>query len=476
MFINFSRIVPKPALFYQVLAFTLTFLVYVMVHAMRKSISSAAPLLKAEEFGYPTAFFGAMDVVFMISYAIAMLFTGILGDIFNPMLVVLLFVVLAAAVQCLCGLLIVSYTSKGFHYLYYVLNGLNGAAQSAIWPVLVKVMGDYFSHLHSGLVFGFWATNSAVGNIVGSSLASLMIVIFGETGKIVIAATFISPVLIVVIVTLLTFLLLPASLELALANTGSAMRQTVPSSDSDESHVDADGAAMQNEDDEKPIKFWRAWLIPGVLIFALTYACVKGVNYAMFFWLPLYLNEHADISPEKANLFDMLYNIGTVFGCIVCGWVSDYMARVQESGRSPSLFLFIFLALIPVSLLHVDDPTVAYLSVMLLLAGFLIGGASNLVGSVICTDIGRQDALKGNRKAVSQVTGIIDGTGACGAAIQQGLVSWIATYSWDGVFILLPIALGLSCILLGTRAYKETRGFLRGLRASRQQSCDNVSK
>ncbi|EER13609.1 Glycerol-3-phosphate transporter, putative [Perkinsus marinus ATCC 50983] len=467
MLIDLTRIVPKPVLFYQGLAFTLTFLIYVMVHAMRKSISSAAPLLKAEEFGYPTAFFGAMDVVFMISYAIAMLFTGILGDIYNPMLVVLLFVVLAAAVQCLCGILMVLYTSKGFHYLYYVLNGLNGAAQSAIWPVLVKIMGDYFDQLHSGLIFGFWATNSAVGNIVGSSLASLMIVIFGGTGEVVIASTFISPCLIVVIVTLISLFMLPSSIESVLSSTGSTTRATITSSDSDESHVNADLPAMRDE--EHPIKFWRAWLIPGVLIFALTYACVKGVNYAMFFWLPLYLNEHADIPPEKANLFDMLYNIGTVFGCIICGWVSDYMARVQGSGRSPSLFFFIFLALIPVSLLHVDDPTVVYLSVMLLLAGFLIGGASNLVGSVVCTDIGRQDALKGNRKAVSQVTGIIDGTGACGAAVQQGLVSWIATYSWDGVFILLPVSLGLSCILLGTRAYKETKGFLKGFRSPRQQ-------
>ncbi|KAF4656751.1 hypothetical protein FOL47_008755 [Perkinsus chesapeaki] len=129
----------------------------------------------------------------------------------------------------------------------------------------------------------------------------------------------------------------------------------------------------------------------------------------MFFWLPLYLHEHAHLSPEQANLLDTVYNVGVVVGSLACGWLSDMMAVIPDSGRAPSLFLFQALALIPVSLLHVDEPSIAYLYAMLTLAGFFIGGAANVVSSAVCTDLGRRDALKGNRDAVSQIAGIIDG-------------------------------------------------------------------
>lgn len=468
--ITIAHLIPKPRLSYQVLAFALTFLVYVMVHATRKAISSAASLLKDPQFDYPTVFFGVMDVVFMISYALGMLMTGVLGDMYNPILVSLVAVSLAAIDQCIFGLLVVHFTAPGMYYFYYVLNACNGVFQSAVWPVLVKIMGNYFGDMHSGIIFGVWATNAAVGNIVGANLASLMIVIFGETGRAVISATFITPAVILVAVGLLTFMTLPVSLDKALYRViGQSSNESSPSGIEAEPARSGElqpSASAEHQAQER-IKFWRAWLIPGVITFALTYACVKGVNYAMFFWLPLYLHEHAHLSPEQANLLDTIYNIGVVVGSLACGWLSDVMAVVPGSGRAPSLFLFQLLALIPVSLLHVDEPTTVYLYVMLSLAGFFIGGAANIVSSAVCTDLGRQDALKGNREATSQVAGIIDGVGACGAAVQQGLVSWIATYSWDGVFILLPIALGLSCILIARLTFRESKAYFLGRFRSR---------
>ena len=42
---------------------------------------------------------------------------------------------------------------------------------------------------------------------------------------------------------------------------------------------------------QQPINFFRAWLIPGVPLYALTYASVKGTCYGLLFWLTTYLRD-----------------------------------------------------------------------------------------------------------------------------------------------------------------------------------------
>jgi hypothetical protein len=42
---------------------------------------------------------------------------------------------------------------------------------------------------------------------------------------------------------------------------------------------------------EKSIGFVKAWTIPGVAFYAISFACLKGTQYGMLFWLPLYLKE-----------------------------------------------------------------------------------------------------------------------------------------------------------------------------------------
>jgi len=49
------------------------------------------------------------------------------------------------------------------------------------------------------------------------------------------------------------------------------------------------------------------------------------------------------------------------------------------------------------------------------IVGFFIGGAANLIPSLIAADLGSNPDL--NQGAVSTITGIIDGTGSFGAAI-----------------------------------------------------------
>lgn len=56
--------------------------------------------------------------------------------------------------------------------------------------------------------------------------------------------------------------------------------------------------------------------------------------------------------------------------------------------------------------------------VFLFLVGVLVNGPYTLVSSAVAADLGNHPLLKGNPKAMSTVTGIIDGAGSIGAALQ----------------------------------------------------------
>ena len=66
------------------------------------------------------------------------------------------------------------------------------------------------------------------------------------------------------------------------------------------------------------------------------------------------------------------------------------------------------------------------IAVLLLSAGFFIGGPSSLISTAISADLGTHASLAGNAKALSTVTGIIDGTGSLGAAVAQYAVGSLA--------------------------------------------------
>ena len=97
-----------------------------------------------------------------------------------------------------------------------------------------------------------------------------------------------------------------------------------------------------------------------------------------------------------------------------------------------SLFsLFIYSDLGPNKLINV---------LMMTVLGVTISGPYNLIVGTISVDLGSQPALAGNEKAMSTVTGLIDGTGSAGSAIGQFFVPVIQNaFGWSYVFYMFII-------------------------------------
>ena len=107
--------------------------------------------------------------------------------------------------------------------------------------------------------------------------------------------------------------------------------------------------------------------------------------------------------------------MGAILGSIALGYISDRM----YGKRSPVALIAVITSMVIMYYLAAHETTVTRLSftVMMFFIGFFISGLSNMIGSACAADLGKQPALKGNHRAVSTVTGIIDGSGSLGTAV-----------------------------------------------------------
>lgn len=81
--------------------------------------------------------------------------------------------------------------------------------------------------------------------------------------------------------------------------------------------------------------------IPGVLAYSMAFFCVKFSVYSYLLWMPTYLTKYAQLSKQKtANLLSF-FELGTLFGGFLLGFLSD----LAYGKRSPIILLSTLLSL-----------------------------------------------------------------------------------------------------------------------------------
>ncbi|CAH0521175.1 unnamed protein product [Peronospora belbahrii] len=448
-----------------------------MFHAIRKSFSSIKGQMGDEQWIHSKVYakdqqvemYGLMDTLFMAFYALGLYISGIIGDKNDLRWMITGGMWATAMIGVIFGLGALA----DIHALsfYAVLWGLNGLVQSSGWPANVAVMGKWFDHTERGAVLGIWSGNACLGNIAGTALVALMFALYDQTVAWKLALLVVS--VLAAIHGLLVFLFLypnPKDIQYRHELLEEAKPETVATKD--DMIKDA-----ENETKSTTIGFYEAWCIPGVLPYSLSYACLKSVNYALFFWIPFYLTVSLQMENSEAGSFSMLYDVGQIAGGFVGGMASDKMGV-----RSPVVVSMLLLSCI--TLYFMDGATYEMTAVLLLASGFMLGGPANLISTAISADLGTHKSIRGNAEALSTVTGIIDGTGSVGAALVQYLVGYLANCqyepkgcdpksvhcvqvcSWGPVFVLLEVGTILSCVCLAQLLHHELR-----LLQSRRRCC-----
>jgi len=450
----------EPGQWKRFLVFFLTFLSYALYHASRKNLSGVKASVSKDWLGNDTTnpheplfpnenqaknFLGFLDGIFMIFYAAALFFWGWLGDRWDPKHVAVLGMIGSAVTLTLFGSFPywLDFYSTSFYILIYVLFGI---LQACGWPNEVTIMANWFPKENRGAVMGAWASCQPVGNILGALVISFVIPLgYQWTFAVNSALIFIGGVLLHFCINT------KPEKSPSRENTGTLIDQ-----ENDDNQV-TDGVEEINHE---PISFWQALLLPNVLAYCLCNACVKMVNYAFFFWLPFYLTHKFGWSEAAANQLATWYDIGGVVGSIAGGIVSDRLGH-----RSPIIMTMLVASLFSLFIYSDLGPNKLINVLMMTVLGVTISGPYNLIVGTISVDLGSQPALAGNEKAMSTVTGLIDGTGSAGSAIGQFFVPVIQNaFGWSYVFYMFIIMNFLSAACLTRRFYADALDVWRNYR------------
>lgn len=99
----------------------------------------------------------------------------------------------------------------------------------------------------------------------------------------------------------------------------------------------------------------------------------------------------------------------------------------------------------------------------LFLLGASLTGSSIVIAAIEC-DLGKQEILKNNQKALATVSGIIDGIAGFGSVLGQVLIGPVVdSAGWRVTFTMLTIATGMSAlpalsfVLKDIRKWREER-------------------
>ncbi|KAM8856516.1 glucose-6-phosphate exchanger SLC37A1 isoform 2-T2 [Spinachia spinachia] len=459
---------------YRALTFILTFLLYTSFHLSRKpisivkselhkncsSVNELATIASSNQHpSLPTLhtstdcswkpfdkknykqLLGAMDYSFLCAYAVGMYLSGIIGERVPIRLYLTVGMLFSGLFTCLFGLgYVYNIHNMGFYIFVQVANGL---VQTTGWPSVVTCIGNWFGKGRRGLVMGLWNSHTSVGNILGSLIAGYWV--SSNWGL-----SFIVPGLIIAIMGVVCFLFLiehPNDLKVTYA------QNTVPAKSWNGIHGHTDNKSqsydtellmprdsvcvakqplvvVKRESEPSAISFMGALRIPGVIEFSLCLLFAKLVSYTFLFWLPLYI---------------------TRTGGILAGVISDKLAMrattcaVMLLLAAPTLYGFSMISEFGLG------PTIG----MLLVCGGLVNGPYSLITTAVSADLGTHKSLKGNARALSTVTAIIDGTGSVGAALGPLLAGLLSAGGWNQVFYMLMTADFLALCLLLRLVSKE---------------------
>uniref|UniRef100_A0A8C1ECL8 Solute carrier family 37 member 1 n=1 Tax=Cyprinus carpio carpio TaxID=630221 RepID=A0A8C1ECL8_CYPCA len=467
---------------YKAFTFALTFLLYTSFHLSRKPISivkselhkncshvmraptesssGQQPVLHPEldcswkpfDRNNYKQLLGAMDYSFLCAYAIGMYLSGIIGERLPIRLYLTVGMLTSGLFTCLFGLgYVYDIHSLGFYVFVQVANGL---VQTTGWPSVVTCIGNWFGKGRRGLIMGLWNSHTSVGNILGSLIAGYYV--SSNWGL-----SFIVPGVIIAAMGVICFLFLIehygphncCSLDI-FSFSDHSLRSAVFEILRPALCVPVQQqqvVVVKSEAEPSPISFMRALRIPGVVEFSLCLLFAKLVSYTFLFWLPLYITKAAHLDAKKAGDLSTLFDVGGIVGGILAGVISDKMGK-----RATTCAVMLLLAAPTVYTFR----CVTFISLftvvcMLLVCGGLVNGPYALITTAVSADLGTHKSLKGNARALSTVTAIIDGTGSVGAAVGPLLAGLLSAQGWDQVFYMLMTADFLALLLLLRLVMKE---------------------
>uniref|UniRef100_A0A8C8E5B7 Solute carrier family 37 member 1 n=1 Tax=Otus sunia TaxID=257818 RepID=A0A8C8E5B7_9STRI len=361
---------------------------------------------------------GALDYSFLCAYAVGMYLSGIIGERLPIRYYLTVGMLASGLFTAMFGL---GYFYNIHNLWFYIMAQIaNGLVQTTGWPSVVTCIGNWFGKGRRGLIMGIWNSHTSVGNILGSLIAAYWVsTCWG--------LSFVMPGVIIAVMGIVCFLfLIEHPKDISCSCTPPSVSECFFCFD----------FCLLIHILYQDTNFLFSLFSQGVIEFSLCLLFAKLVSYTFLFWLPLYITNVEHLDAKRAGDLSTLFDVGGIFGGILAGLISDRLEkRASTCGMmlllaAPTLYMFS-----AVSKMGLEATVV-----MLLISGALVNGPYALITTAVSADLGTHKSLKGNARALSTVTAIIDGTGSVGAALGPLLAGLISPSGWNNVFYMLMVA------------------------------------
>lgn len=347
-----------------------------------------------------------LGTAYLVAYMLGQFSSAYFGRKLGPKMLLLAGIMISIISTALFGI------SNGY-WTIMLLISLNGLAQGTGWPGCIGSLAFWFRRKERGRVLGFWATCYQLGQVFASLLASFLLDLAGWRWS------FFGGAMVLLVVWFIVLALHPRTPEHA---------GLPPLVDEDDARD-----TTENRADEK--LGWDRSVVTTIVMMGLIYFCIKMIRYALWSWLPTYLNKNYFLTEVDAGYLSTIFDICGFTGVIVGGFISDTIFKGRRAIVSLGMLVLMTFSFLVMYL--VGSSNLVIFSIAIGFAGFMLFGPDSLLSGVGAIDVG-------SRKGALSAAGIINGMGSIGPIFQEQIIGRMSEYY---IVLLLVMAAASACIM-----------------------------
>ncbi len=400
------------------------FIGYISFYFLRNNFALAIPFLQQE--GLSKTQLGLIFSALPLAYGISKFVMGAISDSSNPRYFMATGLIISSVITLFLGTNLV----LGSISIMFVLMFLNGWCQGMGWPASARVMVHWFTKKERGTKTALWGTAANIGGGLIAPLAILGTAIFSSWHSIFYFPAIIS--LGIAVFVLITVRDTPQS-------EGLPPIEEYKKEDY-EGEDEAKDKTVEKELSTKEILFKYVLVNKYLWYLAFANVFIYIIRYGVVNWVPSYLTEAKDFSPNASRWAYFLYEFIAIPGTLLSGWVSDRFFRARRAPVSIAFMFIVGLGVLAYWFVPVGYKLYDYITLMSV--GFFI------YGPVLLAYVAAMDVVP--KKAAGTAAGLVGLFGYVGGAVvaNAGIGLAVDKFGWNGGFILLLISCAAAIFFL----------------------------
>lgn len=417
----------------------LIFAVWAIACADRANLGVALPFMK-KEFNISNTEAGAIVSLFAFAYAVVQIPAGLFYKRVSALTANRIFPLFLTLVSVFTGLMGTT-SSTLLLKLYRV--GL-GVAEGPLGIGCTNIINRWFPPKEKGTASGLWIAASKLGPVIVPPVCVIIVELWGWRE---IFFAFALPGLVLSVLWYFMVTVKPSDSKFCSPAEVAYIEKEqvrVVSEKPVAARVSRDLGWLDKVNRTKkvvPLKtvgeVFRSWNVIGN---AIGYGCMIGISNTFMLWIPTYLMTVKGFASIKMGFLASAPFVGAVIGNTLGGWMSD---RIFDKRRKPTMMIGALCTIIMMAALIYAPNNAAYLGLLLMLAGLLLGfGYAGF--TVYPMGLTTKDAYP-------VAFSIVNTGGQLGGACAPLIVGIILdAYSWNAVFIYLALSSVLCFTVLAT--------------------------